>query len=167
MPLATVIVPAGRGLAAAVTLLALISQASLLTAQPREWRTLRPRTLLHLTVERDSAVWAFVAIDSARLDLRGPCIGNGRFECPQVRSSIPLVTVGAAWRRTDRVIEGTLLGAGVGAAVGALGYLARAREEQTSLGPYSTPVVGVIGAVVGGIIGSRSYRWVRLPLPGG
>lgn len=148
-------------------MLALISHAGLLAAQPREWRALRPQTLLRLTVERDSAVWAFVALDSARLDVRGPCAGNGRFACPPDRSLIPLVTIGAAWRRTDRALEGTVLGAGLGAAVGALGYLARSREEQASLGPYSTPILGVVGAVVGGIIGSKSHRWVRLPLPGG
>jgi hypothetical protein len=112
-------------------------------------------------------VWAFVAADSARLDLRGPFERSGKPVCLDRVSSVPFETIDAAWRRTDRVIEGTLLGAGLGAAVGALGYLVRAREERASFGPYTTPVLGVVGAVLGGIVGSKAHRWVRMPTPTG
>jgi hypothetical protein len=134
-------------------------------AQQREWRTLRPGTLVRLVVERDSSVWAFVAVDSARIDLRGPCTGRDRFDCPQAVLSLRFSSISAAARRTDRVLEGTVIGAGLGAGIGALGYLRNFREGPGSWGDYTTPLFAAIGALVGGIVGSNSHRWVSLPPP--
>lgn len=156
--------PRAWGTALAV-LLALGVTASVVTAQQRPWRTLRLGTLLRLAVERDSAVWAF-AIDSARIDLRGPCTGRDDFECPRNVRSIPLNSIQMATRRTDRVLEGIIIGAGLGAGVGALGYLRHMREGPGSWGDYTMPLFAAIGVVVGSIVGSNTHRWVRLPLPG-
>jgi hypothetical protein len=127
---------------------------------------LKPGSVLRVTEPDRTVIGRLSGQDSSGFTLLGPCRTLRADDCESRHLAFRFKDIHTIERRSDRVVEGTLIGAGTGILIGGLlGMLAPDHENREGFAIGAMVFIGVPLATFGAIKGSRSYRWVESPPP--
>lgn len=153
-----------RPVQGAMVLAAMITSPAM--PQAPESVRLKTGSLLRVTQPGRVTIGRLGAQDSSGFSLLGPCMTLRATDCDSLHLTFRFSDIQAIEHRSDRVVEGMLIGAGTGMLIGGLlGMLAPRHENEKGFTIGAMLFFGVPLATFGAFKGSRSYRWVEIPPP--